>query len=316
MIEAINMTKQFGSIEAVKGISFNIEKGEIVGFLGPNGAGKTTTMRILSCFMPPTSGTVKIAGYDVMADSLKIRRKIGYSLEKTSLYPDMRVLSFLNFVAEAKGVPARHRRRHISETISLCGLETVKKRIIKNLSKGYQQRLTLAQALVNKPEVLILDEPTAGLDPENVTEIRHVIKTLSGVRTIILSSHILPEVSMICSKVMIMDKGTIKASDTPKNLGLLLQEGQAMDIKIQGPHALVEEALKKIPHVNRVRIMKSTPENRLVCRIEFGLNMDIFPELNAVVHKNNWILREMVPVNPSLEEIFINIVGKKTANPE
>jgi ABC-2 type transport system ATP-binding protein len=314
MIEAVNITKRFGSIEAVKGISFNIGKGEIVGFLGPNGAGKTTTMRILSCFMAPTSGTVKINGVCVTEDTIKIRRKIGYSLEKTSLYPDMRVLSFLNFVAEAKGVQAKHRKQHITEIIGLCGLENVQKRIIKNLSKGYQQRLTLAQALVNHPEILILDEPTVGLDPENVSEIRQLIKSLAGKRTIILSSHILPEVSMICGKVMIMDKGAIKAADTPKNLGLLLQNGEAMDLKIQGSQNLVAEALENIPHVRRVRIIEDISQDLFKYRVESDVDNDIFPALNAAAHKNNWILREMVPVNPTLEEIFLNAVGKKPAN--
>jgi ABC-2 type transport system ATP-binding protein len=314
MIEVINMTKRFGSIEAVKGISFHIEQGEIVGFLGPNGAGKTTTMRILSCFMPPSSGTVKINGHDVMKDSLKIRQKIGYSLEKTSLYPDMRVLSFLRFAAEAKGIPGKDRTRLVSQSLSLCGLEGVKQRIIKNLSKGYQQRVTLAQALMGQPEVLILDEPTAGLDPENVSEIRQLIKSLSGKRTIILSSHILHEVSMICNKVMIMDKGAIKAVDTPKKLGLLIQKGQAVDVKIQGPPVLITEALEKISHVHRVRVLESITQNLSKYRLESDAGADIFPDLNSVTYENKWVLREMTPVNPTLEEIFLNVVGKKPVN--
>ena len=310
MIEAQNISKYFGYIEAVKGISFHIEKGEIVGFLGPNGAGKTTTMRILACFMPPTSGTVKINGHDVLRDALNVRKKIGYALEKTFLYPDMRVLSFLRFVAEAKGIRGNTVKREVSKVLSICGLEGVSKRIIKNLSKGYQQRLTLAQALINEPDVLILDEPTVGLDPENVSEIRHLIKGLAGERTIILSSHILSEVSMVCNKVMIMDNGMIKAADTPSNLGLLLQKGQLVDLSIQGRKNRIAEALEKIPSVRRIRIRENAEADVLKCRLESEVDTDIFPQLNALAHENNWVLREITPVNMTLEEIFLNVIKK------
>ncbi len=311
MIEAKNITKRFGAIEAVKEVSFNIEKGEVIGFLGPNGAGKTTTMRILACFFPPTSGVVRINGLDVTRHSLQVRRKIGYSLEKASLYPDMRVLPFLRFVGEVKGVKGPELKKAVSDVINRCGLEKVEQRIIKNLSKGYQQRLTLAQALIHEPDVLILDEPTTGLDPENISEIRQLIKSFSGERTIILSSHILSEVSMICGKVMIMDNGRIVAVDTPKNLGLLLREGQVLDVRLEGPPKPVEEALKKISGVRRVQTIEEGPKNILTYRLESDAGKDIYPELNALACEKQWILREMIPVNMTLEEIFLTVLKKK-----
>lgn len=311
MIEAKNITKRFGSIEAVREISFNVEKGEIVGLLGPNGAGKTTTMRILSCFIQPTSGTVRINGFDATRHSLQVRQKIGYSLEKASLYPDMRVSPFLRFVGEVKGVGRQNLKKAVSDVVHLCGLEGVKNRIIKNLSKGYQQRLILAQSLINQPEVLILDEPTVGLDPESVSEIRKLIKSLTGERTIILSSHILSEVSMICNKVMIMDKGRIIAVDTPEKLGLLLQEGQVVDLQIEGPENRIDEALGNISGITNVRVKEKLSDKMSTYRIVFEAGKDIFPELNTLSYEKKWILREITPVNMTLEEIFFKIVSAK-----
>ena len=313
MIDAQHITKRFGGIEAVKDVSFHIEKGEIVGFLGPNGAGKTTTMRILACFIPPTSGHVKIDGLDVTRHSLRVRKKIGYSLEKASLYPDMRVLPFLRFVSEVKGNRGKKVKNAAAEVLALCGLEGVKERIIQNLSKGYQQRLTLAQALMNQPDVLILDEPTVGLDPENVSEIRHLIKSLSEDRTIILSSHILSEVSMICNKVMIMDSGSIIAADTPENLGLLLQKGQVIDLQIEGHQSRVMEAVEALPGVRKVQVIDTPSENMSKYRLESVADADIFPKLNEIAHEHGWILREMTPVSMTLEEIFLKMVNKKSA---
>ncbi len=311
MIEANNLTKRFGSITALKGVSFKVEKGEIVGFLGPNGAGKTTTMRILSCFIPPTQGEAKVAGLDVTKHSLEVRRKIGYALESASIYPDMRVLQFLNFAGELKGTGRRKLKQVVPETIELCGLQGVKSRIINNLSKGYRQRLMLAQALINQPEVLILDEPTIGLDPENVSEIRGLIKGLSGERTVILSSHILSEVSMICSKVIIMDKGKIITVDTPENIGLQLQDRLTTNLHIEGPTETVFDRLKQIPGICQVEIKEKISDKNCMYQVESEKDKDIFRDLNVLAFKNQWILREIHPIKMTLEDIFLKVVAKK-----
>ncbi|MDP7556183.1 MAG: ATP-binding cassette domain-containing protein, partial [Nitrospinota bacterium] len=224
MIQAENLTKFFGQTQAISNVSFSAAKGEILGFLGPNGAGKTTTMRLLSCFMPPTSGKARVAGYCVMNDSLEVRKRLGYLPENAPLYTHMTTRNYLHFVSEVKGIPAHERSRKVECVIGDCGLQEVSGRIIGVLSKGYRQRVGIAQALLNDPEVLILDEPTAGLDPKQIIEIRDLIKNLAGNRTIILSTHILPEVSMVCNRVIIINDGIIVAKDTPDNLMDQLQK--------------------------------------------------------------------------------------------
>ena len=311
MIEAEGITRQFGSIMALKDVSFRVKKGEVVGFLGPNGAGKTTMMRILTCFIPPTSGVARIGGLDVMRHSLKVRRKIGYFLERDPLYPDLRVSPFLRFVGEVKGLRRRELKKAVFETMELCGLEHVEDRIIRNLSKGYRQRVGLAQALINQPEVLILDEPTIGLDPEQVSEIRKVIKGLSGERTVILSSHVLSEVSMVCSKVIIMDNGRIIAVDSPENLNLLLQKRLSTNVRIEGPPEMVLEELKKISGVFRVESGEKISDRIFRYQIESERGIDIYRELSALVSKNGWILREIQPVEMNLEEIFFELVTQE-----
>lgn len=310
MIEVDGVSRQFGSIAAVKDVSFKVERGEVVGFLGPNGAGKTTMMRILTCFIPPSSGVAKIDGLDVTQHSLKVRKKIGYFLERVALYPDMRVFPFLRFAAEIKGVTRSRRKHAVYEAMEMCGLVHMKDRIINNLSKGYRQRVGLAQALLNNPEVLVLDEPTIGLDPEQVSEIRKVIKGLSGERTVILSSHILSEVSMICSKVIIMDRGRVIAVDTPENLGNLLQEKVVTNVRIEGAPASVQEALKKIAGVCKVEAREKISETVTKYRIETEKDTDICLDLNTLAFGNNWILREIQTEEMSLEEIFFKIVGR------
>lgn len=310
MIEADAVSRRFGSITAVKDVSFKVEKGEVVGFLGPNGAGKTTMMRILTCFIPPTSGVAKVDGLDVTQHSLEVRKKIGYFLERVALYPDMRVFPFLRFAAEIKGVTRSRLKHAVYEAMEMCGLVHMKDRIINNLSKGYRQRVGLAQALLNQPEVLILDEPTIGLDPEQVSEIRKVIKGLSGERTVILSSHILSEVSMICSKVIIMDRGKVIAVDAPENLSSLLQEREVTHVRIQGVPAEVRAKLENIPGVFKVEIREDTSDSVTGYRIESEKGMDICLELNTLSFGNQWILRELQTVEMSLEEIFFKVVGK------
>ena len=310
MIEVDGVSRQFGSIAAVKDVTFKVERGEVVGFLGPNGAGKTTMMRILTCFIPPSSGVAKVDGLDVTRHSLEVRRKIGYFLERVAMYPDMRVYPFLRFAAKVKGVGRSRRKHAIYEAMEMCGLVHMKDRIINNLSKGYRQRVGLAQALLNNPEVLVLDEPTIGLDPEQVSEIRKVIKGLSGERTVILSSHILSEVSMICSKVIIMDRGSVIAVDTPENLGNLLQEKVVTNVRIEGAPASVEEALKNIAGVCKVEAREKISETVTKYRIETEKDTDICLGLNTLAFGNNWILREIQTEEMGLEEIFFKIVGR------
>ena len=309
MIEAEAVSRRFGSITAVKDVSFKVEKGEVVGFLGPNGAGKTTMMRILTCFIPPTSGVAKVDGLDVTQHSLEVRKKIGYFLERVALYPDMRVFPFLRFAAEIKGVTRSRLKHTVYEAMEMCGLVHMKDRIINNLSKGYRQRVGLAQALLNQPEVLILDEPTIGLDPEQVSEIRKVIKGLSGERTVILSSHILSEVSMVCSKVIIMDRGKVIAVDAPENLSSLLQKMVVTNVKIQGAPAEVREKLENIPGISNVEIRENISDAVTRYRIESEKDMDICLELNTLAFGNQWILRGIQTVEMSLEEIFFKVVG-------
>src|SRR5207237_9277645 len=209
MIEVDRLTKNYGLVAAIRDVSFSVSPGQIVGFLGPNGAGKSTTMRILACFMPATSGVARVAGYDVFRQSMEVRRRIGYLPENVPLYTDMRVAPYLDFVAEVKGVGRAERRRRVADVMDRCMVADVQNRLIGKLSKGYRQRVGLAQAIVNDPEVLILDEPTIGLDPKQITEIRSLIKSLAGQHTVILSTHILPEVSMVCGGVIILNKGAI-----------------------------------------------------------------------------------------------------------
>src|SRR3989442_5733486 len=218
MIEVKNLTKHYGSITAVRDVSFNVAPGEIVGFLGPNGAGKTTTMRILACFMPASGGSARVAGYDVFRESMDVRRRIGYLPENVPLYPDLPVAAYLEFVAEVKGVGRSERKRRVAEAMERCLITDVQSRLIGKLSKGYRQRVGLAQAIINDPHVLILDEPTIGLDPKQITEIRSLIKSLAGEHTVILSTHILPEVSMLCAGVIIINKGVIVAQGPSETL--------------------------------------------------------------------------------------------------
>ena len=228
MIEAINLTKVYDNTPAITDVSFTVEKGEILGFLGPNGAGKTTTMRILTGFLPPTSGTARVAGFDVLNQSKEVRQRIGYMPENPPVYGDMTVSSFLSFISRIKGVPPAREKERIDLVIHKCALESVHKRLIGHLSRGYRQRVGLAQALIHDPEVLILDEPTIGLDPAQIIEIRQLIKGLAGEHTVILSSHILPEVEQTCARVVIINKGKIIAIDSPEKLSMSLTRSKSL----------------------------------------------------------------------------------------
>ena len=311
MIEVENLTKYYGEIRGIENVSFSMEKGEITGFLGPNGSGKTTTMRILTCFFPPTRGRARVAGYDVIKDPIEVRRRMGYMPETVPLYPDMKVTTYLNFVADAKGMEKRQKKRRIGEVMERCGIVEVSHRLVGNLSKGYRQRVGLAQALMNDPEVLILDEPTIGLDPKQVVEIRNLIKNLAGERTIILSTHILPEVSMTCEKVIIIHEGRIVAVDTPENLMRMLQKSSKTFIQIEGVQQEITAKLRKISGVINVVEKGEVSPGVFSYEVESKKENDISGELSYLVYSNNWKMVEMRAVKMSLEDIFIELVTKE-----
>src|SRR2546423_33188 len=244
MIEVQGLTKHYGAFTAIRDVTFDVAPGEIVGFLGPNGAGKSTTMRILACFMPASGGTARVAGYDVFSQSMDVRRRIGYLPESVPLYTDMRVAPYLDFVAEIKGVGRATRKRRVADVMDKCLIRDVQNRLIGKLSKGYRQRVGLAQAIVSDPHVLILDEPTIGLDPQQITEIRALIKSLAGEHTVILSTHILPEVSMVCSGVIIINKGSIVAQGPIDTLVEQFFPTARVEVEIVGPAPAVRDRIR------------------------------------------------------------------------
>lgn len=311
MIEAENLTKFYGQTQATKNVSFTAKKGEILGFLGPNGAGKTTTMRILSCFLPPTSGRASVAGYDILKNSLEVRKRLGYLPENAPLYTYMTTREYLQFVAGVKAVPAKERTKQIERVFEECGLKKVANRTTGTLSKGYRQRVGIAQALLNDPPVLILDEPTAGLDPKQIIEIRDLIKNLAGDRTIILSTHILPEVSVTCSRVIIINEGSIIASDTPENLNAQLQKDSRVLVQVDGPKDQVPKQLQTIEGVTRVVEKDSCNNSVTNFMIEAKSGFDVRKAVAQKIVENGWGLFEMKAIKMSLEDIFIKLVTKE-----
>ena len=314
MIEVVELTKMFGPHKAVEGLTFSAGKGEILGFLGPNGAGKTTTMRILTCFFPPSSGKAVVAGYDCFEESLEVRKRIGYLPESVPLYREMSVRAYLSFVAGAKGMLAREVKNGVTRVMGDCGLEHVANRTIGELSKGYRQRVGLAQALVNDPEVLILDEPTVGLDPRQIREIRKLIKDLAGRRTVILSTHILPEVSMVCGRIVIINGGRVVAVDTPENLTAHLRAATRMLLRVGG--AAPEAVLQALRVVKGVRTVTHNAEAALDdvhgYTVELDEGADARRTLPPVIIRNQWDLIEMRALEMSLEEIFIKLVTQES----
>jgi ABC-2 type transport system ATP-binding protein len=310
MIEVERLCKTYGDARGVEDITFSVEKGEILGFLGPNGAGKTTTMRILTCFMSATSGSAKVAGYDIFEDSLKVRGKIGYLPETVPLYTDMQVPVYLKFVAGLKNVPWKKINFKVAEVMEQVGLTHMAHKFIGELSKGYRQRVGLAQALVNDPEVLILDEPTIGLDPKQIVEIRSLIKGLGGGRTIMLSSHILPEVSMLCERVIIIDEGKIKAMDTPDNLMSRLHAAGRVQARIDGPREKVLKALREIVGAKKADTVSDGGATNLYI-VEFADGKAGAHLIPRVVTAGGWDLHELTPMRLSLEDIFIRIVTEE-----
>src|SRR5712664_1498152 len=287
MIEVENLTKRYGRTTAVDGVSFRVQKGEILGFLGPNGAGKTTTMRILTCYLPPTEGTARVAGYDVFEQPLEVKRRVGYTPETPTLYPDMDVGSFLDFCAKIKGVPGKDRKARISDVMEKTRITDVRGTLIGRLSKGYRQRVGLAQAILHNPDVLILDEPTAGLDPKQIIETRQLIKELAGDHTIILSTHILPEVEHSCERVVIINQGKLVAQDTVINLTNRLRGSEQVALEIQASngnlnHAEVRQRLEQVAGVGRV-VLKDTKDNHCAFEVESLQGRSIRAELARAV---------------------------------
>jgi ABC-2 type transport system ATP-binding protein len=308
MIEVQSLTKHYGPITAIRDVSFSVAPGEIVGFLGPNGAGKSTTMRILACFMPASSGTVRIAGRDVLRESLEVRKRIGYMPENVPLYGDLRVGSYLDFVAEVKGVGRGERRRQVAEVMERCLITEVQHRLIGRLSKGYRQRVGLAQAILGDPEVLILDEPTIGLDPKQITEIRSLIKSLAGRHTVILSTHILPEVSVVCDGVVIINKGSIVAQGPIDTLVDQFFPTARVEVEIVGSPAAVLERMRAIPGVVAVQgLAVADGAGRYV--VESARGRDVRREIFELASQQRWGLLELKRVGATLEEVFIRVVA-------
>jgi len=312
VIEVQGLTKRYGRTTAVDDLHFSVQKGEILGFLGPNGAGKTTTMRVLTGFLPPTTGKVMVAGYDVMAEPLEVKRRTGYLPETPPLYTDMRVDEMLAFAGRIKGVPSRGLKQRIAETAEKTAISDVLKKIVGHLSKGYRQRVGLAVALIHNPDVLVLDEPTAGLDPKQIIETRRLIKRLQGEHTIILSTHILPEAAHTCGRVMIINKGKLVAEDTPENLTARLQGFETMRLLVEGPEAQTSERLARVAGVSGVSAMPDGDG-----RVEFAVRMekghDARKELARAVVESGWGLLEMRPVGLSLEDVFLKLITTEDA---
>ena len=313
MIEVDHLTKYYGPIVAIQALSFRVEKGEILGFLGPNGAGKTTTMRILSGFMPATSGRASVAGYDVFSQALEVRRRVGYLPENVPLYPEMTVRGYLQFVAEVKGLPRFQCVQKIGAVMEACGVHDMERRLIGGLSKGYRQRVGLAQALLNDPPVLILDEPTVGLDPRQIIEIRQIIKDLRHEHTVILSTHILPEVSMTCDRVVIISGGQVVAVDTPDNLTERDQHHRRIHLEVQGPADAVLAYLRGLTGVLQVEQNGASPGGAPTYTLATIKERDMRPEVAQGIVQQGWQLLELRSVRLSLEEVFVQLVTEEGA---
>jgi ABC-2 type transport system ATP-binding protein len=310
VIEVQHLTKRYGPFTAVDDITFKVDRGEILGFLGPNGAGKTTTMRILTGYMPPTEGTATVAGYDIFDAPLEAKRRTGYLPETPPLYPDMTVRDYLDFVARIKGVPRAGRRRQVDTAMERTRVADMAGRHCGKLSKGYKQRVGLAQALLHNPDVLILDEPTAGLDPQQIIQTRALIKELAGDHTIILSTHILPEVSQTCQRVVIINRGRVVAVDTPDNLTARVRGAETMYVQVDGEGADVAPALAAVPGVTTVTVADARA-TVTGFQVESETGRDVRRELASAVVSRGWGLLELRPSRMSLEDVFLQLTTQE-----
>jgi ABC-2 type transport system ATP-binding protein len=312
MIDVQGLTKDYGSRRAISDITFKVERGEILGFLGPNGAGKTTTMRIITGFMPPTSGSVSVGGFDIFRQSIEARRRIGYLPESVPLYTEMSVRGYLDFMSKIKGIARSNRREQIDRVMEAIHIEDRANQLIGKLSKGYRQRVGLAQALLGEPDVLILDEPTVGLDPRQITEVRDLIKGFGRDHAVILSTHILPEVSMVCSRVLIVDGGQEVAEDTPENLMRQLRGSEAIQVAVRGPRAGVITALRDVPKVLSVQVAGDGPGDGVASyTIATDSGADVREDLARAVVNGGYGLIELRMAGVSLEDVFLRLTTEE-----
>jgi ABC-2 type transport system ATP-binding protein len=317
MITVTELTKRYARHTAVDHVSFEVQKGQIVGFLGPNGAGKTTTMRMLTCFLPPTSGQATVAGFDVLEQPFEVKKRIGYLPETPPLYPEMRTAEYLAFVGSLKGLSGAELSKRVEYVLDRCAVVDVRDKLLGKLSKGYRQRVGLAQAIIHNPDVLILDEPTSGLDPKQINETRDLIKSLAGDHTIILSTHILPEVEQTCESVLIINKGRLVAKDSVNNLQNRARGAESLLVEVAGRNgdvdsASVQSRLEQISGVTRV-VFKEKVQNRAAFEIESHKDGFVRGDLARAIVAAGWDLNELRPTAVSLEEIFLQLTGEPAA---
>ncbi|MBK1882756.1 ATP-binding cassette domain-containing protein [Luteolibacter pohnpeiensis] len=309
MIEVQQLSKRFARHEAVRGISFSVDRGEIVGFLGPNGAGKTTTLRMLTGYLPPTSGSAQVAGFDIFRQSLEARKRIGYMPENVPLYEDMRVREYLKFRARLKGLNSKQTRQRVGEMLETCGLEAVRRKMIKTLSKGYRQRVGLADSLVHNPDLLILDEPTNGLDPNQIRQIRELIKRLAESHTVLVSTHILSEVEMTCNRVIIIDGGKIKAADTPTNLINQMRSAGRVHVELQADAEVASGAISRLDRVKKVS-SEALDEGWTRFTVWVDSGTDARERINNLAAQYGWPLRSLYRHEATLEDVFVELTRK------
>ena len=313
MIEVEHLSKVYGTSQALHDVTFSVAKGEVLGFLGPNGAGKTTTMRILAGYLPPSGGKATIADIDVMTHSVEARRHIGYLPETVPLYPEMSVRGYLDFMAKIKGLAGRPRKAEVDRVMQMVGVEQRQNQQVGKLSRGFRQRVGLAQAILGSPGVLILDEPTVGLDPRQIIEIRNLIKSFGSEHTVMLSTHILPEVSAICSRVIIVNEGRVVAEDTPENLTKRLRGADNLQLEVRGPRPEVLSQLKQLPRVLDVQAVDGN-DGRATYTVACEIGADVREQLAAAIVSRNWGLLELRPLGMSLEEIFLKLTTSEEAS--